>query len=326
MRLRTFISGIVVLPVLMASAVVPAFAAGASPGNVGNGMRISPIRSDLTINKGESKSVTISVTDVSPAPLTLQVVINDFLPSTNESGTPELLLNNQPAPSHSLKKIAQPVPNFTLQPNQQKDVTINLNVPSGLAAGGYYGAVRFLPASANASKNLSLSASVASLVLVTVPGNYKEQMSIASMEIQQSGHTHSIFSTSKNLQVLVRFQNTGDVQEQPFGKVQVKKGSKVVSTAEINNTDPRDNVLPNSIRRFSAPLSGVGSFGKYTVQGAFGYGSGQLLTATTTFYVIPTPLILAVIAIIVVLILLAIFVPKAIRRHDRSVLRRSGRR
>lgn len=288
----------------------------------GNGLRISPVRTDLTINPGESRVITVYAKNITSSNENLQVVFNDFQAGTDESGTPALLLNNTSAPSHSLRKfMSASSDTISIAPNEQKALQVTVTIPSGTPGGGYFGAVRLLPAGTNSSdKQVNLSASVASLVLVTVPGTYKEQMSVVSMDIQQDGHQRSIFSSSKNLQAVVRFNNTGDVQEQPFGKVAVKKGSKVVYTTEINNSDPKANVLPNSIRRFSADLKNVGSFGKYTVEGNFGYGNkGQLLQATTTFYVIPViDIIIAVLILLVVVLAVLLGLSRRRRGARRS--------
>jgi hypothetical protein len=136
-----------------------------------------------------------------------------------------------------------------------------------------------------------------------------------------------LFTSNKDLKAAARFENNGNVQEQPFGKIILKKGSKVLQTVEINNTDPRGNVLPDSIRRFEVDLNKVGSFGKYTVQGNFGYGtSGQLLSGETTFYVVPLALIILVAVLILVVLFLIFVLPRLVRRYNRAVVRRASRR
>src|SRR5205085_985778 len=157
---------------------------------------------------------------------------------------------------------------------------------------GYYGAIRFAPhtdSGAADARNVTLSASVGSLVLVTVPGDIHEQVTVASLdarkavEANQVDSPRTIFTDNKNINAVVRFQNNGDVQEQPFGKVMLKNWrGKILATYEVNNGTPRGNVLPDSIRKFSVPLNKLGGFGKYSLVGNFGYGnSGQLITATT---------------------------------------------
>jgi len=317
---------------MIATACSPVVAASnSSASGPGNGLKVSPVRSELTVNPGQTVTLDVYVQNVTSQAATFQALINDFVASGDESGSPALILNsNKSAPSHGLKQFIQPVSNFSLKPGQQKDVKVVISIPKNAAGGGYFGAVRFAPASTAAlsTSGASLSASVASLILVRVPGNIVDQMSIASFDARSGNNAHGIFTSNKNISAVVRFQNEGNVQEQPFGTIVVKDmhGHKIASYA-VNNVKPAGNVLPNSIRKFSVPLDKISSFGRYTLEGNFGYTStGKLLTATATFYVIPIPLIVAAI-ILVVIILVAIFeIPRLIRRYNKRILRRAGRR
>jgi hypothetical protein len=292
-----------------------------------NGFKISPVRTDYSVNPGSTKTVQVFITNVTQNTENLQVLVNDFT-TNNENGAPSLYLNNQSAPSHSLRQfVTLSSKTLDLQPGEQKIITVVIAIPAGAKPGGYFGAVRVAPASLQGQQSVNLAASVASLILVTVPGDYAEQMSLASFDVLQNGHQHSIFKSSKGLQVRARFNNTGDVQEQPFGKVNVLKGGKIVYSAEINNNDPRGNVLPNSIRKFTVDIKNVSGFGKYTVEGNFGYGGkGQLLSAKTTFYVVPLMAIVWVLIVVVVVLFLVFGLPRLMRGHDQRVLRRAGRR
>jgi hypothetical protein len=300
--------------------------AGAA-GNGGNGMRVSPVRTDLVMKPGTRKSVSVFVQNVTSATTTYKVIENDFIASTDESGSPALLLNGETNDQHGLKRYLTTVDKVTVAAGKQKEIQVNVSIPKGTPGGGYYGAVRFAPIGANGTANVTLSGSVASLILVKVPGDVTEKMSLASFDARQNDNVRTIFTTNKNISAVVRFQNEGDVQEAPFGKVVLKKGGKVLGTYEINGGSLPGNVLPDSIRKFDVPLKGIGSFGKYKLEGNFGYGSsGQLLSASTTFYVIPVWIILLVV-IIVLLILFLIFVfPKMVKNYNRNVVRKASRR
>lgn len=323
------------LTILFSFAVVPVSAATTTTTKTqtatgaGNGIKISPVHSDLTINPGSSATLDVYVTNVTGQAATFQVLANDFIASGDESGNPAVILNpNQAAPSHGLKQYISPINNITLQPQETKDVKVIINMPNNIAAGGYYGAIRVAPATSStvSNKNITLSASVASLVLVKVPGDIKEQVSIASFDARDGDKSRSIFTSNKNVNAVVRFQNEGNIQEQPFGKITVKdiRGHQV-GEYEINTAEPKGNVLPDSIRKFSVQVKGLSSFGRYTMTGNFGYANGQLLSATSTFYIIPIPVIVFLI-ILAVLILVAIFeVPRLIKSYNRRVLRRAGR-
>lgn len=306
--------------------------AGAAPsGGTGNGLRVSPVRTDETIKPGQTVTVAINVTNVTARSATFQAIINDFIANPNETGQPAIILDpKQYAASHSLKRFVSPISNFTLQAGQQKAVSVSITIPPNAAAGGYYGAVRFAPASAKSGPNqtVSLAGSVGSLILVKVPGDIKEQLTIASFDVRKNDSPSSFFTSNKNLDAVVRFQNQGNIQEEPFGKILLKNRSgKVLAQYEVNNVNPPGNVLPDSIRKFPIAMKKVGGFGQYKVEGNFGYGgSGQLLSASTTFYIIPMPVIIGFIALVLLVVFLVFGLPRLIRAYNQRVISRANRR
>lgn len=316
--------------VAAAALVLPSAATAATNPGGGNGLKISPVRTSLIINPGDSKTISIEVQNVTSMPTELETIVNDFK-AQDETGKPDILLNqNSYASSHSLKQFVQPVPNFSLKPGQQKTVKVTLTIPQGTAGGGYYGAVRFLPVgTTNASKQVSVAASVGSLVLLKVPGNINQDLRLISFGVSKDGGSGSFFTSGDSLSAVARFRNYGNLQEAPFGKILVKKGGKQVATYEINNTNPPGNVLPDSTRRFDVPLKDLG-WGKYTIEGNFGYGDkGTLLSSQKTIYIIPLWLIITAVIIIILVIIGVILGRKELRRHDRRLLanyRRANRR
>lgn len=309
-------------------------ASAQSTGAAGNGIRVSPVRTDITIDAGQTSTVTLTVQNITSGSAEYQAIINDFVAGNNEDGQPALILDaNQYAPSHSLKRYIAPIPNMTIDAGQSKQVKVTITIPKDAAAGGYYGAVRFTPVASEgkSNNNVTLSASVGSLILVKVPGDVKENVTLESFDVRtnltEKGAGSAVFFSNKGLYAVARFKNTGNVHEQPFGKVVLKRGNTILQTTEINNTDPKGNVLPDSTRRFVVKLDKVGLWGKYTVDGNFGYGTnGQLLSGTTSFFVIPLGLILGVLALIAVVLLLIFVLPKAIKRYNARVVRRANRR
>ncbi|HET8709087.1 MAG TPA: DUF916 domain-containing protein [Candidatus Saccharimonadales bacterium] len=321
-RIPAIFASLALAVTIAVSALAPVTAATNTAG--GNGLKISPVRTDLVILPGKSATVPVNVQNVTKSTANLQVLINDFMASNKENGEPALILDsNKSAPSHGLKQFIAPISDVTLKPNEQKTVKVTINVPKDAAGGGYFGAVRFAPAGTNSDKNVTLSASVASLILVKVPGDIKDDLKLASLSAQSGDTTHVVFTSDKNITAAVRFENKGNVQEEPFGKVVLKKGSKVLQTSEINDSDPRGNVLPDSTRKFEIPLKKVDGIGKYTIEGNFGYGSnGQLLSGKTTFYVIPLPLIILAAVLLAIILFLIFALPRLIRAGSR----RNGRR
>lgn len=295
--------------------------------NQANTLKVSPVRTDIKINPGESKTVQTTVTNLTKAPIAISPIENDFIAGPKEDGVPALVLDaNQYAPTHSLKRFMVPLSDITIPAGQAKTVNVTINVPKDAQAGGYFGAIRFAPATPDGSQQVNLSASVASIILLTVPGPTTEKLNLTNFDIQQDGKTGTNFRSSNGLQMLVRFTNSGNIQEAPFGQISVKQGDKVVYTYNFNQTDPRDEILPDSARRWTVPLDKIGSFGEYTVVGTFSYGGqNETIQVTKTFWVIPWGVIIATVVGVLVLIALIIGIWFFLRTYKRRVLRGGGR-
>jgi hypothetical protein len=315
---------------LVTAGVVSPTSTFAQNDTAGNGIRVSPVRTDVTMNPGESRTIMLTIQNITGAAGEFQAVVNDFIPK-GEAGQPALILDaDKFAPSHSLKRYIAKIPNVSVGRGEYKEVKVTINVPKDAAGGGYYGAVRFVTANDSVNKNVTLSASVASIILVRVNGDIVENVTLESLDVRKSVKSESgssFFVSNKNLYAVARFKNSGNSHEQPFGKIVLKKGNKVLQTTEINDTVPKGNVLPDSIRRFDVKLDKVGAWGKYTVEGNFGYGTtGQLVSGKTSFYVFPLALIILGVLLLGAIAFAIFGLPKAIKRYNASVVRRANRR
>jgi hypothetical protein len=222
-----------------------------------------------------------------------------------------------------------PLPVVTVGPGQTQTVSVNITVPKTAQAGGYFGAIRFAPASLTgpSGTGASVGESVASLILLTVPGPTVEQLTLTNFDVQQNGGTASNFRTPNNLTVLARFQNKGNLQEAPFGQVYVQKGKKVVYSYNFNQDQPHQMVLPDSARRWTIPLKGLGKFGKYTVGATFTYGTkGQSIEITKTVWIVPTIIIASIVGAVIILAAIAGGLYMFLRSYKRKILRSSRRR
>jgi hypothetical protein len=320
-KARSFLTIAVVGLALLSVTGARAYAATPLNGQ-GNGLKIAPVRTDLTIEKGGSRQVSLFVENITAFPITVGGVVNDFVASNDESGEPRIILDDkQKAPGNSFKDLISNVPGTTLQPNERKELRVTISVPKNAASGGYYGAVRYAPGNGQTDKNVSLTASVGTIFLIRVPGNITEQLKVESFDIMHNGSVSSLFNSGP-VSIQTRFRNFGNIHVQPFGKIIVKNFSgNVIYEAEINNTQPRGSVLPGSIRKFTNELNQKKLFGRYTAEGSFGYGtSGDLVLAKKTFYVIPFKLIATVVFVLAFLIFV---LPRLIRAYNRSIVRQA---
>lgn len=323
---------IAVVSAVVAIVGVAAFIASPSTvsaaNNATNTLKVSPVRSDIEIKPGASKEVSITVTNLTKDAITVRPFENDFI-SGDESGTPALILDQDKyAPTHSLKRFMKPLADVEIPAEKSKTVNVTISVPSNAQAGGYFGAVRFAPTTPDGGGQVNLNASVASLILLKVPGDVVEKLNLTNFDIQQGGKTNSYFGSSNDLSASVRFENKGGMQVGPFGKISVKQGNKVVYETDFNNKDQRDMVLPDSARRWDIPLKNIGSFGNYTVSATFTYGEkNQTVEVTRSFWVIPQALIIAAVVVTILLIaLIAGGIWLVVRNRKKRVLRSHNRR
>jgi hypothetical protein len=328
-RILTAVGVVVMTASILVSAAWVGHADAAQTATVGgNALKVSPVRMDVKMDPGVTQKVSLYIQNLGTIPATLHAAVNDFVAAGDESGRPNIILDeNEYAPSHSLKRLTTPPADFTVAPGENKEVKVTIIVPKNAAGGGYFGAIRFEPADAEDQENLNLSASVGSLMLLRVNGDVKEDLTVESFDVRKKNIPGVFFLNKKDLTADVRFKNNGNIHVEPFGKVTLKRFSKVIAQYEINDADIRGNVLPDSVRKFSVALNKVGDFGKYSVEGNFGYGStGQLLTAKTTFYVIPLFMIIVALCTVLLLVFFIFILPRMIRSYNRRIIRRANRR
>lgn len=293
LSLRRFVTTLfaAVLVVTLGLSTVPTSAQPAGEQSVtGNGFRISPVTSEFIIEPGSSEVFTVTVENPTEGNVVAVPIINDFIAGQNEDGEALPILDEDaPAPRNSFRSLVGELNNVELGPRESKDVDVVISVPSDANAGGYYGIVRFIPENLNDQGNVTLSASVGSIALVRVPGDLTERLDLVQLSAAQGDSLRSFF-TGGEVSVLARLQNSGDIHVQPFGRVEVKNmRGNVVASYEFNDSTPRANILPDTIRRFQNELEDQNWFGRYTIEANIGYvqGSGDILSAQSTFWYIP---------------------------------------
>jgi hypothetical protein len=300
------LASIISMAILLVGGVLMAIAGPttAQSTNSSSGYLVSPVREELTISRGQSQKVTLTIENVTQISSVVEAVINDFEASDDESGQPRILLDDSAVNGNSFKSLVGVLPNITLGSLQKQQIDVTVSVPSDASAGGYYGAIRFVNAALENQQNVALAASVGTIFLIQVPGELTESMELVEFTPAKDGSNGRFFINGNNLSIMTRLRNTGNIHVKPFGKVTITdRSGKVIETYEFNNIEPRANVLPDSIRRFEDKLQNQKWFGKYTVTANLGYGTtGSLITATSSFWVIPLWMI--VVAGVIVLTIL----------------------
>lgn len=287
----------------------------------GQALEIAPPVMSLRGNPGQVIKTQISLRNIAAGDLLVSGQINDFV-AAGEDGVPKILLEEKGENPYSIKGWVSPTPEMLMNSRQIKKLPITITIPASASPGGHYGVIRFtaVPPELKGT-GVSLSASLGSLVLITVSGDVKEGLAVQEFSINNGGKSGKLFESTP-LNFVERIKNTGNTHEQPVGQVTVKDMfGKTIAAVNVNL--PPRNILPASIRKFTQPLdkSVIGKkklFGRYTANLTLTYGAKkQTLTDTAVFWVIPYRLI----AIIVSVLIISFFALRyGIKRYNKAII------
>lgn len=287
------------------------------------GLQVSPPRVELNVKRGQPPYIVdINVMNVTSSTLSYQPVIEDFR-AVDETGTPGLMIDESLDETSSLRYWIQDMDAFTLKPKESRDLKVVVNVPDDAQPGGHYGAIVFNGTEpAVESNGVGVSANTGVILLVRVDGAVDEDATLASFFASKDGNQSSFFEYGP-VDLSTRIENSGSVHVKPFGTITVKDMfGNTVKTIDFN--DEGSNVLPNSIRRFDDGYDGGFMFGLYTADLALGYGTkGHTIIGSTSFWVIPYRLILAILlALMTLLYVIYRMIKLYNKRIEQKVMRR----
>lgn len=323
-RFFTLVAATGAAVVMLISAASPV-AAASSPGS-GQALQLAPPIITLKANPGQTITTQMEIRDVASGPLVVSNQINDFV-AAGTGGTPKILTGNDSNNPFSMKSWVTPLPDFELSPQQIKTLQVTIHVPVNASPGGHYGVIRFsgIPPQLQ-NTGVSLSASLGSLVLLTVNGHIVHKLSVSKFLVTKNNKPGTVFPSTP-LTFDVYMKNSGNIQEEPTGHVIITDMfGKVVAGVNINI--PPRNVLPASTRLFTGDLNSsvIGNkrfFGHYTATLHVQYGANnqQTLTEKIGFWVIPYKTILGVIAALITLFFALRFL---LKRYNRRIIARAG--
>lgn len=308
-----------------ALAVFAALPVASGQQQTGSGLSISPTRQELTIEAGKADVIHITLKNTANADVTAKAVVNDF-ESDNVTGEPKILVNAKSDAPTSIKSFLVGLNDVELKKGESKNFDVPVQITKGTTSGVYYGVIRYTAVPKNPEspegRQVALNASLGLIVLIQVPGNITERLQAVKLSVDRNDRNGSFFiAPPQHANVTVK--NTGNGFTKPFGRVAVTDmQGKQVYSYEMNGTDPRANVLPNSSRVFKDDIKSVNKLGRYTVTANVSYGrGGDILTLKTSFWVLPLWFVIIIAVLFLALLTAGILLyrrlSKKYRRHNR---------
>jgi hypothetical protein len=257
---------------------------------------ISPVVFELSGNAGELIENQVKVTNPSDNTVGIKMTVEDIAP-TGEAG----FVTVEPAETetYSLAGWTRVDPTeFTLAPNEERWVKFTVTIPPNAEPGGHYGSI---VAGSNIIAGSEVTgagivARVGVLVLLTVPGEMKENLTVSEFKAP-------VYSEKGPINFEIKFQNIGTVHTKPRGLITITNllGKKV---ADISF--PERNVLPSAIRKFDATWDKNLLWGiKYTatLSGSYGESNIPFSPQVITFWAFPWKYGLIILGVLILMIL-----------------------
>lgn len=269
--------------------------------NAAQGLEVSPPSQEVTVDPGKTVTVTTTIRNRSTGPLPVNVRIEDF---TAEGEDGQVAITSGSPWSITSWTVVSPQ-EFTLGGGEEQEVTATIRVP-GDAAGGRYGSFVFAVEGDTADgSGAALTQQIASLFLVRISGPVNEVLRLTEMNTPA-------YSEFGPVPISMKFTNTGNVHTKTYGIINVTNmfGQKVADIVV-----PGTNIFPQAERVVTSELNKRFLFGPHTATAIMYYGAteNQTLNATTTFWVFPTRIAVAILGILLILWLFRKRIGKALR-------------
>ncbi len=291
--------------------------------SAGSAMSLSPSVMEMNLEPGESGQYLLELYNETDQDIYLSGSIEIFKPK-NEQGQAEIM---SPDVSHqAVTWLKLPVNSLALSPGDRLETPVLIDVPKTADAGGYYLAIVWETSGGPKSdtNQVQVTSRLASLLLLAVGGEVKEELAITNFKLQAEATTYNHLPINFE----VRLKNQGNVHTSPGGLLVIRNMfGKVTQTVPFNDQQAR--VLPNSIRRYEigwpqpeaekftwlqSYLPGLFNelnqlaFGKYTAQLQIEYGQDKLRVETEEihFWIVTWRSISFVLVIIVLIMMLKI--------------------
>ncbi len=255
------------------------------------GFAISPPTIELSAEPGQSVRGSVKIINLTDLPIILNVDRKSFI-AKGEEGQVDLVDDN---PLYTLAPWFRTSQSVEVPARGTKAVDFTIDVPTKAEPGGRFGSLVFNTSGSKLPSGQSGAAvkqELAALIFLRIAGNANELLKIESFKANKNFYEYGPVDFE------ARIRNSGNAHAKPTGKVVIKNmfGFKVASV----DIEPK-NVIPEAVRKVTANWGSKLLIGRYTADLELKNDDKQLLTASTTFLVIPYKLMILVLAILIVL-------------------------
>ncbi len=275
--------------------LVPSFAIGQTASRIA----ITPLNFELTVERGEVGGDQIRVLNSSyEEDVSVTMKVEDMFPE-GEEGRVILQSPDEDLDTLAISRWVSFEPEtFTLEPREQKNVRFTIEVPETADPGGHYaGLIAGTQEREIEGTGVGITHRIASLVLLTVPGEMIEDLSVVDFKTGKDYYEQGPITFES------RFKNEGTVHIQPDATVLIEDiFGREVARVPVE----KRNVLPDATRKIETEWN-VGNLwgGRYTatLTGSYGMESLPIEEKQVTFWAFPWKAGIGIILVLIFFIL-----------------------
>jgi hypothetical protein len=288
---------------------------------------IPPLLENIVAEKGKTYNGKFSIRNETDAAHTYYLIAQNFS-AEGEEGVPGFSEEGENIGLASW--IEYESPQITLNVGETKEVKFKINVPKDAEPGGHYAAIFTSTRPPEEASKVGLGERVGVLLLVTVPGNIKENAELVEFSLASGKKVYN----RPPVEFLIRIKNTGNVHFKPLGNITIDgwAGEK----AKISANPVRGNVLPKSVRALHPIWKGPEQkggfmeelknewnnfgFGRYNAHLEMEWGTkGEKFISNVKFWLFPWRVLLVGALIVIILIVL-------IRRYNKAIVKKAQKK
>ncbi len=276
----------------------------------------APTSEKLQLEQGETYETEFTVWNLESSTINYTVKVSSFKQIQNQPGSAIYLTEKEDSknPYSASQWITLEANSIELIPNRNTTIKYTITVPQDATVGEYTAEIYFVSEEAE-KQDATATYSVLSSgipILITIGDEYTESAEILDFYSKQKVYEKPNFTT-----ILTRIQNLGDTHITPQGDI-VLTNFLNQEVGRISFNSQEQSILRDNSGTYESTwdldtylYDGKLAVGPITAQAQIFYRHNNpgfaILTATTTFWIIPWKLIITILlAIIVIYVILAI--------------------
>jgi Bacterial protein of unknown function (DUF916) len=300
---------LVILFFALFSILVPTFAQAQGQA----GVSISPAIVEETVDPGMQQKYSVTIKNLNDYEQKFYLFTRN-ISDVRDGGTPVFTESTGEKTGMELAEwVTLPVSEITLSPGVDQQIDFTLSVPTDAIPGSHFGGIVISVDPPDiTSSGAAVGYQVANIISIRVSGDAQDSANIRQFS------TKKFFHGSKNVDFLLRIENTGSTLVRPSGPVEITNMlGKSVGTFTFNES--QNGVFPKKLREYAFNWQGEGTgFGRYeaVISPVYGdEGAKKTMSSTVSFWILPMNIILPALgALVFVLLITYFFVRLYIRR------------